>query len=102
MRHDLAFATATEDMDALTFGTKYLLRGFNAKKAPITQISHLEVLEGLGMTQSEFVDLCILCGCDYSPSITGIGPMTSYKLLKQHGTIEGLLEALRDPQVSCK
>ena len=32
---DLAFATATEDMDALTFGTSFLLRGFNSKKEPI-------------------------------------------------------------------
>jgi len=35
---DLAFGTATEDMDALTFGSNYLLRGFNSKKEPITQI----------------------------------------------------------------
>lgn len=35
VQHDLAFGTATEDMDALTFGTKYLLRGFNGKKEPI-------------------------------------------------------------------
>ena len=34
----LAFGTATEDMDALTFGSKYLIRGFNSKKEPITQI----------------------------------------------------------------
>lgn len=33
-----AFATASEDMDSLTFGTNYLLRGFNSKKEPITQI----------------------------------------------------------------
>jgi hypothetical protein len=35
VKQDLAFGTATEDMDALTFGTKYLLRGFNSKKEPI-------------------------------------------------------------------
>jgi len=29
---DLAYATASEDMDSLTFGTKVLLRGFNTKK----------------------------------------------------------------------
>ena len=34
----LAFGTATEDMDALTFGSKFLIRGFNSKKEPITQI----------------------------------------------------------------
>jgi flap endonuclease-1 len=31
----LAYGTATEDMDALTFGTNFLLRGFNSKKEPI-------------------------------------------------------------------
>ena len=31
----LAFATASEDMDSLTFGTNFLLRGFNSKKEPI-------------------------------------------------------------------
>ena len=30
-----AFGTASEDMDALTFGSKILLRGFNSKKEPI-------------------------------------------------------------------
>jgi flap endonuclease-1 len=35
---DLAFATASEDMDSLTFGTNFLLRGFNSKKEPICQI----------------------------------------------------------------
>jgi flap endonuclease-1 len=43
VKHGLAFATATEDMDALTFGTTFLLRGFNSKKEPITQIE-LKVL----------------------------------------------------------
>lgn len=32
----VVWATVSEDMDSLTFGTKVLLRGFNAKKEPIT------------------------------------------------------------------
>ena len=28
---DLAYATATEDMDCLTFGSKIMIRGFNSK-----------------------------------------------------------------------
>jgi flap endonuclease-1 len=43
---DLAYATASEDMDSLTFGTKVLLRGFNSKKEPIIQINLEQVLEG--------------------------------------------------------
>jgi flap endonuclease-1 len=39
------FASATEDLDALTFGTKILLRGFNSKKEPITEINHDEMMK---------------------------------------------------------
>ena len=34
-------------MDALTFGTINLLRGFNSKKEPITEINYDKMLEGL-------------------------------------------------------
>jgi len=96
VKNDLAFATATEDMDALTFGTCFLLRGFNSKKEPICQIDLKTLLEGFEMTQDEFVDLCILCGCDYTNSIGGLGPVTSYKLLKAHGRIEGVIEKVME------
>jgi len=46
----LAYATASEDMDSLTFGTKVLLRGFNSKKEPIIHIELDQVLEGFQMT----------------------------------------------------
>ena len=38
VKHGLAYGTASEDMDSLTFGTKVLLRGFNSKKEPIIHI----------------------------------------------------------------
>lgn len=50
VKQGLAFATATEDMDALTFGTSFLLRGFNSKKDPICQIELKEVLDAFKMT----------------------------------------------------
>ena len=40
------YASATEDMDTLTFGTKILLRGFNSKKEPITEINYELMLKG--------------------------------------------------------
>lgn len=96
VKHDLAFATATEDMDALTFGTKYLLRGFNSKKEPVCQIDLALVLEGFDMKMEEFIDLCILCGCDYTNSIGGIGPLTAFKLMKEHENLEGVLEKVKE------
>ena len=45
----LANGTATEDMDALTFGTKMLYRGFNSKKEPICIIDLEKLLKGFDM-----------------------------------------------------
>ena len=88
----LATGTATEDMDALTFGTKFLYRGFNSKKEPICIVDLEKMLKGFEMTQKEFIDLCILCGCDYTQTIGGIGPITAMKLLKEHKDIEGVIK----------
>lgn len=96
VKQGLASGTATEDMDALTFGTDYLYRGFNSKKEPILQIELKALLEGFEMTHAEFVDLCILCGCDYTNTIQGMGPKTAYNLIKECGTIEKVLEKIKE------
>ncbi len=31
-----------------------------------------QVLEGLGLTRDQFIDMCILCGCDYCGHIKGV------------------------------
>lgn len=50
------YATATEDMDALTFGTTILLRHMTfseARKMPIQQYELSKVLSGLELTYDE-------------------------------------------------
>jgi flap endonuclease-1 len=96
VKHGLAYATATEDMDALTFGTDFQLRGFNSKKEPLTQIDLKVLLEQFEMTMDEFIDLCIMCGCDYTKSIGGIGSIKAFKFIKECGTIEGVLKKIED------
>ncbi|XP_065167161.1 flap endonuclease 1 [Atheta coriaria] len=89
------FGTATEDMDALTFGTNVLLRHMTfseARKMPIQEFYYDKVIEGLGLTRNEFIDLCILLGCDYTDSIRGIGPKRAIELIKQHKCIEEILK----------
>jgi flap endonuclease-1 len=92
---DLAYGVASEDMDSLTFGSTYLLRGFNSKKEPITQIELKAMLEGFEMDMDEFIDLCIMCGCDYTHSIGGIGPIKAFKLMKDEGNIEKILQVIK-------
>ncbi|KAF2883545.1 hypothetical protein ILUMI_22609 [Ignelater luminosus] len=97
------FATATEDMDALTFGSNILLRHMTvseARKMPIQEFHLNAVLEGLNLTQDQFIDLCILLGCDYTDSIRGIGPKRAMELLKQHKSIEGIISNIDQKKYS--
>ncbi|VWU51849.1 flap endonuclease 1 [Hepatocystis sp. ex Piliocolobus tephrosceles] len=106
-KYNLAHATATEDADALVFGTKILIRNLNANATSgqnknknstskrgyiLTEIKLEQVLKGLNLTMNEFIDFCILCGCDYCDTIKGIGSKTAYNLIKEHKCIEKIIE----------
>ena len=42
----------------------------------------------------QFVDLCILLGCDYLDPIPKVGPNTALKLIREFGTLDKVLEGL--------
>lgn len=89
------YATATEDMDALTFGSSILLRHLTfseARKMPVQEFNYEKLLKGFELTRDEFIDLCILLGCDYCDSIRGIGPKKAIELINKHRSIEKILE----------
>ena len=50
------------------------------------------MMKQLDLTEEQFIDMCILCGCDYALKIEGIGPVKAYKLIKQFKCIEKILE----------
>ncbi|CAJ0571256.1 unnamed protein product, partial [Mesorhabditis spiculigera] len=89
------YGAATEDMDALTFGASVLLRHMTfseAKKMPIKQFNLEAAMKGLNLSREEFVDLCIMLGCDYCPTIRGIGPKRAIELIRQYKSIDSVLE----------
>ena len=36
----------------------------------------------------QFIDVCIMCGCDYVNNIRGIGPVRPLQMIKKHGSVE--------------
>jgi flap endonuclease-1 len=97
-KHDKCYAAASEDMDTLTFGTPVLLRHLTAsdqKKNPVTEVNLSKALDGLGLNKDEFIDLCILLGCDYCEPIRGVGPTTALKLVKEYRSIENIIAGLK-------
>ena len=103
-------------MDTLTFSSPILLRHLTfseARKAPINEINLQKVLEGLQMDMSQvcnynttndldhsyflqFIDLCILLGCDYLEPIRGVGPKSALKLIREYGGLGEVVEHLRE------
>lgn len=106
-KDDLVYGVVTEDADSLTFGTPIQIKQLNFSesmsnkvngKSPAKQKNGMQIiklpliLSELDITMDQFIDLCILSGCDYCGTIRGIGTCTAYKLIKKHQNIEGILQ----------
>jgi len=81
----------TEDYDALLFGAPYTLRQLTSKGDP-ELMDFEKTLATHEITWEQLVDVAILCGTDFNDGITGIGPKTGVKLIKEHDTIDAVLK----------
>lgn len=85
----------TEDTDYIATGGYYLYKDFSISKKELIQINFRKILEELEFTYDQFLDMCILCGCDYTTKIKGIGPVSAMKLIKKYKNIESVLEYIK-------
>ncbi|CAH7667514.1 PIN domain-like protein [Phakopsora pachyrhizi] len=102
-RGGLVYGAGSEDMDTLTFGSPVLLRHLTfseARKLPIHTVNLEKVLTGLELTMDQFIEFCILCGCDYVDPLRGIAAKTALKLIKEFDTLENVINHLRDKESS--
>lgn len=65
-----------------------------SRKLPVLEITLSKVLDGLGMDMPQFIDLCILMGCDYCGTIKGCGPKTAQEWMTKHKSITSVLKAI--------
>ena len=98
VKDNLAYGVGTEDMDLLTFGSPIIIRNlFNAsQKKKLKKITLADILEKSGLTMKQFINLCVLLGCDYSSTISGIGPKKSYTTIQKYKDIDTFLEKNKD------
>lgn len=85
-------AVLSEDMDVLATGGNVLLKNFTMEKGgSVTEVCLEGVLNELELSYERFLDMCILCGCDYTSKIGGIGPMHALKIMKKYDSIESAM-----------
>lgn len=91
-------AVLSEDMDILTGAT--LIRGIKDKRTMIITEYNLEKINvDLGFTSAEMIDLCILCGCDYSVKLQGIAAKTGISLITKYRNIETIIKDHLEPDI---
>jgi flap endonuclease-1 len=87
----------TEEMDALVHATPLLLRHRLSRANADNEVVAIDQAAVLGetwLTQEQFMDFCLLCGCDYCDTIRGIGAERAFELMRKHGLIEQIITAL--------
>ena len=101
------WAAVSKDYDCLLFGTPRLVRfltlegreflpsrGISRRITP--ELIETEVmLERLGISREQLVDLAILVGTDFSPGVRGIGPKKALRLIQEYGTLDALPAEVR-------
>lgn len=111
-----AYAAASQDYDSLLFGAPRLVRNLTltgrrklpGKNVYITVKTELVVLEDvldeLSITREQLVEMGLLIGTDYNEGITGVGPKTALKIVKEGKFSEYGLNDLKklflDPKVT--
>jgi flap endonuclease-1 len=81
----------TEDTDSLTFGGNKVLFNISKDKNNFCLCTLQSILSELNLTHSQFIDFCILCGCDYTCKIQKIGPVAALNIVKKYKTLEAFI-----------
>ena len=107
-RRGNVWAAASKDYDSLLFGAPRLVRFLTITGReflpsqgtfrPITPelIDLQRMLDALGITRPQLIDLGLLVGTDFHPGVKGIGPKKALALVTRHGTIERMPSEIRD------
>jgi 5'-3' exonuclease len=84
-------AVISEDMDTLAFGSAVLLRDCRPQRRLATEIRLEVILDRLKLSYEQFVDVCILLGCDFSQAWRAVSHKDALPLIQEHGSIETVI-----------
>lgn len=100
----------SQDYDSLLFGAPLVVRNLaitGKRKLPGRNI-YVDVepeiidldegLKSLGITRRQLIEIAIMCGTDYNPGLSRVGPKTALKLIREMGDLESIL-ANRDETI---
>lgn len=79
----------TDDTDPIPAGINNIVKFY---KNSVYFLNYDDMLKSLELTKSEFIDFCILMGCDYNNFFHKINPNELYENIKKYHSIENMIE----------
>lgn len=99
VKSGIADGVITEDMDILTFGAKKIYRNLISRKKQTLEIKLDKLLETIDLTYEQFIEFCILLGCDYCDRIKELSPTEIYNFYYKYKNIPDTLERLKEENI---
>lgn len=96
VRRGLGFATYSLDSDCVAYDVPYIINDLDTNTHVFRVIDMKKLLQVIDLTHIQLRDLCILCGVDYNRHTkpkSGVGPVSAYKLIKEHGDFNRVMKA---------
>ncbi|KAK3834998.1 MAG: PIN domain-like protein [Linnemannia gamsii] len=105
-KHGIVDGIVTEDSDLLVFGCKKVIFKLDQFGAGIEilfeKFSRVQEVSFQDWTLTEIRHMCILAGCDYLPSIPGMGLKTAQRLLRRYKTYDKVIRHVRMENTNMK
>jgi flap endonuclease-1 len=85
LRNGVKSYIMTPDSDTFVFGGDWVIMSSTKKDYQI--LNKAKTIEAIGLSLEQIVDVVLLSGGDYSPGVSGVGPINALKLIKRHGRL---------------
>ncbi|GAW79552.1 DNA repair endonuclease,RAD2 endonuclease [Plasmodium gonderi] len=83
-------AIISDDSDVLVFSGKTVIKNFFNRKKTVEVYEKKLIEDKLGLYQEELINLSLLCGCDYTIGVHGVGIVNALEIIKAFPTFEDL------------
>jgi 5'-3' exonuclease len=78
----------SSDTDIIALGSSYIYK----KNFQWIYVNNETIKTKLKLTKEELLDMCILMGNDFNPSVYRVGPITSWQYIQKYKTLEKVFE----------
>lgn len=93
------YAVITEDSDLVALGCERVFlkldKDGRGTEVLFSQLSRCRELKFAGWSGEQFLHMCVLAGCDYLPSVPGVGVKKAHALLQRFRTAPAAVRHLR-------